>query len=268
VVLAAGGFSRNQAMREEHMRAPTDQAWSLTPEDAEDGSVMAPARQAGAAVELMDQAWGMPSVLVSKGGRQGVALLTLAERGLPGCIVVNRAGERYANEAMAYDPFWQAMYANDRPGAGTVPSWMIFDQRAKNRYIIMGCMPRQPFPRAWLRDGTVRRASSLDALAVAIGVPADRLAGTVERHNGFARAGTDGDFGRGERAYDRFYGDSTLPNPCPRPVGPGAVLRGRPAGGRPRHQRRPGRRRALPGPHPGRRRAPGPVRRGQPLGRA
>lgn len=109
MVLAAGGFSRNQAMRDEHMRAPSVTSWSLTPPDAEDGGVIEAARRAGAAVELLDQAWGMPSILVTKGSEGDVALMTLAERGLPGCIVVNRAGERYANEAMSYDEFWQAM---------------------------------------------------------------------------------------------------------------------------------------------------------------
>ena len=40
------------------------------------------------------------------------------------------------------------------------------------------------------------------------------LRGTVERFNGFARAGVDGDFGRGNSAYDRYYGDPTVhPNP-------------------------------------------------------
>jgi 3-oxosteroid 1-dehydrogenase len=42
-----------------------------------------------------------------------------------------------------------------------------------------------------------------------------RLRATVDRFNGFARAGVDGDFGRGNSAYDRYYGDPTVrPNPC------------------------------------------------------
>jgi 3-oxosteroid 1-dehydrogenase len=217
VVLAAGGFSRNQAMREEHMRGPTSTDWSLTPEDAEDGGVITAARKAGAAVELMDQAWGMPNVLATKGGKQ-IALMTLTERGLPGCIVVNRAGERYANEAMPYDEFWQTMYGADRANAGTVPSWMIFDQRAKNRYLFLGIGPRQPFPRAWIREGTVRRAATIAALAGEIDVPPAVLERTVDRFNQFARTGRDEDFHRGESAYDRFYGDSTLANPSLAPL--------------------------------------------------
>lgn len=40
------------------------------------------------------------------------------------------------------------------------------------------------------------------------------LRDTVERFNGFARSGVDGDFGRGNSAYDRYYSDPTVkPNP-------------------------------------------------------
>lgn len=44
---------------------------------------------------------------------------------------------------------------------------------------------------------------------------AARLTSTVDRCNGFARSSVDADFGRGNSAYDRYYGDPTVhPNPC------------------------------------------------------
>jgi len=35
----------------------------------------------------------------------------------------------------------------------------------------------------------------------------------VDRFNGFVRDGKDSDFGRGDSAYDNYYGDPSLPHP-------------------------------------------------------
>src|SRR5699024_2740729 len=61
--------------------------------------------------------------------------------------------------------------------------------------------------------GTVYQADTLTELAEHTAIPPDALQRTVERFNEFARAGKDEDFGRGNSAHDRYYGDPTLPNP-------------------------------------------------------
>ena len=74
--------------------------------------------------------------------------------------------------------------------------------------------PRKPLPRRWYKSGAVFKADSLADLAGQIGVSADGLAKTVDKFNEFARTGKDTDFGRGDSAYDHYYGDPNCkPNP-------------------------------------------------------
>ncbi|MFF9066590.1 FAD-dependent oxidoreductase [Streptomyces sp. NPDC014891] len=208
VVLASGGFSHDQRLREKHLPAPTSTAWSSAAE-GQTGDALEPALALGAATDLMDRVWGAPSVVPP----EGKPFFLVADRGIPGMVVVDTAGERYVNEAAPYHEFVDAMYANDRPGAGTVPSWLLLDAASKSRYVFMGLLPGRPFPRAWLEGGFVRKAGTVEELAVRIGVAPRRLRATVDRFNGFARAGRDEDFHRGDSVYDRYYGDPTLP--CP-----------------------------------------------------
>ncbi|MFB7223756.1 FAD-dependent oxidoreductase [Streptomyces sp. NPDC056227] len=208
VVLASGGFSQNQQLREKYLPAPTSAEWSAAPE-GQTGDALEAGMAVGAAVDLMDRVWGAPSA-VPPGGKP---FFLVADRGIPGMVIVDSAGERYANEAAPYHQFVDAMYANDRPEATTVPSWLVLDAVSKSRYFIMGLFPGQAFPKPWLENGFVKRAGTVEELAGQIGAAPERLRATVDRFNGFARAGRDEDFHRGDSVYDRYYGDPTLPNP-------------------------------------------------------
>ena len=53
VLLAAGGFERNQAMREEHLPKPTDQTWTATPPGGNTGDAIRAGAQAGGALHLI-----------------------------------------------------------------------------------------------------------------------------------------------------------------------------------------------------------------------
>lgn len=59
----------------------------------------------------------------------------------------------------------------------------------------------------------------MEELARQISAPA--LPAAIRRFNGFAEEGVDGDFGRGNSVYDRYYGDPTLPNPNLAPIDKG-----------------------------------------------
>ncbi|MDI3419094.1 FAD-dependent oxidoreductase [Streptomyces luteolus] len=213
VVLASGGFSHSPELREKFLPSPTSTEWTAAAE-GQTGDGLELALAAGAATDLMDKVWGGPMV-VAPGAKP---FFLVADRGIPGMVIVNQAGERYTNEACPYHAFVDAMYANDRPDASTVPSWMILDAAAKSRYMITGLFPGQPFPKQWTESGFVKKADTLDELAVRTGLPATRLRATVDRFNAFARAGRDEDFHRGDSAYDRYYGDPTLTNPNLAPV--------------------------------------------------
>jgi 3-oxosteroid 1-dehydrogenase len=111
------------------------------------------------------------------------------------------------------------MYDNHTAEVPHIPAWLVFDQRYRDRYPFAARAPHQPLPRRWYDAGVAHRASTLDDLATSIGVPAEALRSTVTRFNGFAEAGHDEDFRRGESVYDRYYGDPrNRPNPCLGPL--------------------------------------------------
>ena len=208
VLLATGGFERNAELRELYQRAPIGAEWTVgSPGNTGEGILAGEA--AGGVLDLMDDAWWGPSIPLTGG-----PVFCLAERSLPGCIFVNGAGERFMNEAAPYVDAVHAMYDKHAPDNPHIPCWMIADQRYRNRYVFTGMPPRKPLPRRWYKSGAVFRADTLGELAAQIGISADGLAKTVETFNEFARAGQDPDFGRGESAYDNYYGDPNCkPNP-------------------------------------------------------
>lgn len=208
VVLGSGGFERNPELRAKFLPQPTSEDWT-TGSAYNTGAGLEAGIAAGAAIDIMDDAWWGPTIPLPSG-----PWFCLAERNLPGSIMVNQAGQRYMNEALPYVEAVQAMYEGERTGVAHVPSWMIIDQRYRNRYLFAGLSPRQPFPGRWYKNGTIKKGASLEELAKEIAVPIDALVATVERFNGFARGGVDEDFHRGESAYDKYYSDPTVkPNP-------------------------------------------------------
>ncbi|GAA3518288.1 3-oxosteroid 1-dehydrogenase [Aeromicrobium panaciterrae] len=208
VILASGGFEHNASMRDEYQEAPITTAWT-SGASGNTGDGIRVAVEHGATTSHMDRAWWGPSVLTNDG-----AFFILSERGLPGSIMVNAAASRFVNESAPYVTAVDAMYDGHRSGVGHIPAYLIFDQTFRNRYAMIATPPRRRLPREWIDDGTVVMAPTLRELAKKLDLDPDALDATVERFNGFARSGNDVDFGRGESAYDRYYGDPTnSPNP-------------------------------------------------------
>jgi len=207
VLLATGGFERDEEMRRQYQRAPAGTQWTTgAPGNTGDG--IRAGLDLGAATGLMDDAWWGPSIALPGG-----PYFCLAERSLPGCVLVNGAGQRFVNESAPYVDAVHAMYEANTPENPHIPAWLVFDQRYRDRYVFAGLPPHRPLPRRWYAAGAVVRADDLAGLAQAAGVDAEGLVKTVARFNEFAAAGRDEDFGRGDSAYDRYYGDPRLFNP-------------------------------------------------------
>ncbi|MFI7524737.1 FAD-binding protein [Nocardia salmonicida] len=204
VLLATGGFEYNQTMRKDHLPEGGRDNFSAASTDNTGDGIIA-GEKVGAAVDLMDDAWWMPSFQRPEGINQ----VLVSERSIPRSIIVDDTGKRFTNEASPYVTFVHAQLKG-----GHDPAWLIFDAKAKSRYPIGGIVPGQKFPYSWLTSGLVRTAPDIEGLAAAIGVPVASLRDTVGRFNGFARDGHDADFGRGVSAYDNYYGDPTLATPA------------------------------------------------------
>ncbi len=205
VLLNAGGFARNLAMREQYQPKPTSVQWTQS-NPGDTGEMIQAAMAQGAAVDLMDQAVWLACSFKPDGSLMGFHSPNDISK--PHCIVVDAQGRRFANESNGYVEFGQRMYA-----AGAVPAWAILDSRHRRNYP-WGTMLPGAAPAALIECGYIRKAASLEELARACGIDPTGLTQTAERFNGFVRSGTDEDFGRGASVYNHYYGDPTVsPNP-------------------------------------------------------
>lgn len=216
VVLATGGFDHSMDMRWKFQSESLGANQSLGA-DTNTGDGIRVAQEIGAGIDLMDQAWWFPAIAPLPGKAPTVML---AERSLPGCVIVNQHGRRFINEATDYMSFGQRLLDLERSGSPVEAMWIIFDRQYRNSYVFGAeLFPRMKVPQAWFDAAIAARADTLAALAPQIGVPTPEFTDTLRRFNQNAAAGRDSEFHRGESAYDRYYGDPTIkPNPNLRPL--------------------------------------------------
>ncbi|MEW6649216.1 MAG: FAD-binding protein [Chloroflexota bacterium] len=207
VILAAGGFARNQEMRLKYHPHPITTDWTV----ATEGDLGVPIQAGiaiGAATALMDDAWWGPVFVDNKGKAQ----FMLWERSLPFGIIVDSSGKRFMNESASYVDcgHWQYQRNQQVPA---IPAYLIADSRHR-RFYLFGMMPPGITPKEVYQSGMMVKADSIAELARACGIDAPNLAETIRRFNQFAATGKDLDFQRGESAYDRVYSDPKVkPNP-------------------------------------------------------
>ena len=216
VVLAAGGFDHDMDMRHKFQSESLGTHISLGA-DSNTGDAIRIGQDVGADIALMDQSWWFPAVAPLPDAAPAVLL---AERSLPGSLIVNQHGQRFANESADYMSFGQRILALESAGTPVETMWMVFDQQYRNSYVFAAeLFPHMPIPQHWYDAGIAVRSDDFAELAAKMGVPVDDFQSTVTRFNENASAGQDPDFERGRSAYDRYYGDPTItPNPNLRPL--------------------------------------------------
>jgi 3-oxosteroid 1-dehydrogenase len=131
--------------------------------------------------------------------------------GMPHVMVVNRQGKRFGNESFYRD----LQFAVDVIQGGTqthpnFPCWAILDSQAREKYPFGSIMPGQDWPK-----NLGAKADSLTELANKTGIDASSLTATVERFNGYCRAGRDPEFSRGMHPWSAWMAGDPFNKPHP-----------------------------------------------------
>ena len=219
VLFAAGGFDNSAVMRDKYLPKPTKPEWSCGNPYAT-GDAINMGLEVGAALDMMDEGWWGPTVVVP--GEERARMLVI-EKSLPGGVMVNKQGKRFVKETAAYNDIVKAMYANHSEASPCVPAYLIFDATFRKKYPVGPLLPGAQQPdwavSAEIKKLFIKKADTLDELARLLGIEAQGLEDTVQQMNDYARTGVDLEFHRGENAFDQFYGDkSVTPNPCLGPI--------------------------------------------------
>ena len=198
VLLNTGGFEWNRRMT--RASVPATALYPQTPPGSDgDGHTMA--ALLGADLALMDQTIWMPGVRVpgERNEEEQLCRLCFQELTLPHSILVNRRGERFANETFFQDIArgWCEFDSTDA-SYPNLPMYFVFDDEYRRRYGLPASVPLGSY---------LTRHDTLGELAERHTIDPDRLAAQVARFNADADAGRDRQFARGATAYQRAFTD-------------------------------------------------------------
>lgn len=220
VILASGGFEKNQELRERYLPQPTNAEWSAA-NVHNTGDALNEGLRLNAATHQMDTGWWSTTMKVPG---QDKGWLSMVDKSMPGNYTVNKNGERFSNESQNYVSFVNDMFKEYAKGNPCAPCYMIFDSNfRKNRpcgpLLQASMQPDSRVPKEWWDPSFLTKADTLEELAEKVGLSANGLLKTQQKVNEFSKTGNDLDFQRGDTAYDRYYGDPSVePNPCLAPL--------------------------------------------------
>ena len=225
VVLGTGGFDHNPDMVNAFQAVPI---YVTNAAEGNVGDAQMMGGAVGAALANMDTNWGVPSFLPGPFDESADAMFSILltdwgiYRGGAGSIVVNKNGKRFANEASAYAVFNRAFgnYDTAAPGFANIPAMWVCD----SNYLTSGggVLPGMKTPEDPLPENFFK-ADTLEEIAEHFGVDPQGLVDEVQKFNGYAEAGVDLDWHRGEKEADKAVSAyhpylSELPNPSLAPL--------------------------------------------------
>ena len=202
VVLASGGFDWDEDLRRSFLRGPMTHPVSM---ETTTGDGLRMSMKAGAMLSNMREAWWIPVAVVSTEENPMGRVLINGQRTLPHSIMVNRHGKRFTNEAANYNAFGAAFHVEDvsKFEYQNLPCWLIFDGTYAEQY---GFRVASGVESKGVADW-VTRAQSPEELAELLGIDGKNLRSSIERWNTHCENSHDPDFGRGDSAFDRWWGD-------------------------------------------------------------
>ncbi len=236
VVFCTGGFTHSEELRQNFLNVPIYGGCAAS---TNEGDFVQIASNAGAQLRNMNYAWMCPVIFEKAVANDPELIGTFSPSG-DSMIYVGKTGKRVANEKLAYNEMAQVFFEWD-PAAGEYPNLVlvaIWDQRSQDH------SASDEYGRFIVPPGTddshVVKGDTLEALTWAIRERLERytaqtgglvladdfqanLEATVARFNGFAEAGKDEDFRRGERQVELLFNgpaaeDPVAPNPTMYPI--------------------------------------------------
>lgn len=221
VIIAAGGFDHNKAMREKYLPKPST-AGNSSGVTTNTGDLIQAAEKIGAKLGLMDEAWWAPTAMTPYG-----PTVLFSEKSKPGLVIVDKKGQRFMNEAITYNSYGDCFYDAYNKGHDVFPAYCILDAHYRQKYMFGGVVQGEAMPdrmsKDMIGDGKMLvKADTLQELAQKLGVDYQGLQETMAKVKEFARTGVDTDFKRGSDAHDTMYGDPEVkPNACWGPMDQG-----------------------------------------------
>jgi 3-oxosteroid 1-dehydrogenase len=196
VVLTTGGYESDAKLASRYEGLP---GWQSMFPPGLTGDGLTLAGDVGAAVRVIRNNAALflgYSRAKTEQGEAPFQLASVEEMCCPHTLVVNRAGQRFADESF-FQHVVMALREYDASGQTypNLPCYLIFDRQFTAKFGFSENPAGTPIP-DW-----VQRAHTLADLARKLGVDGAALEQTVERFNGFAELGRDPDFHRGETTW-------------------------------------------------------------------